>query len=229
MKKSKRQSPPPEITAENSKTRERLLDVAGQLFAEKGFDRTTSKEITEQAGANSAAVNYHFGGIEGLYAAVLEEAASLRVKSADLQAAVAGQLDAKAKLEAYLRQFVQVLTSPAASSWRLRVLIREFTAPTLTNQTQHREAPAEKARVLKGIISELMGLPEEHPAVARGCVSIVAPCFMLLLCDRHMLRQALPQFSLKPESAPDLLQHMVQFALAGLAAVANDVQHGKGR
>src|ERR1700679_1016390 len=57
-------------------TRERLLEVAGQVFAEKGFDRTTGKEICELAGINTAAVNYYYGGIEGLYAAVVQEANS---------------------------------------------------------------------------------------------------------------------------------------------------------
>ena len=48
-------------------TKERLMEVAGQVFAEKGFRDATVREICQRAGANLAAVNYHFGDKERLY------------------------------------------------------------------------------------------------------------------------------------------------------------------
>ena len=48
-------------------TRRRLLEAAIVLFAEKGFDGTGIREIAARAKANSAMVQYHFGGKEGLY------------------------------------------------------------------------------------------------------------------------------------------------------------------
>ncbi|MFI4852628.1 MAG: TetR/AcrR family transcriptional regulator [Gimesia chilikensis] len=204
---------------DSANTRQRLLEVGGQIFAEKGFDRTTSKEITEQAGTNSAAVNYYFEGIEGLYAAVLEEASNMLIKSADMEAAVAEQQDAKAKLKTFLSMFINVLTSPASSSWRLRVLIREFASPTFVDHTPHEKSRLEKMNLLKGIVSELMDLPEDHPSVGRGCISIMGPCFMLMICDRVTLKHAFPQLGLKSDDASPLVEHMMQFALAGLAAV----------
>jgi AcrR family transcriptional regulator len=52
-------------------TRERLLDAAEALFLEHGYDGTSSRMITAAADANLAAVNYHFGGKEGLFQAML--------------------------------------------------------------------------------------------------------------------------------------------------------------
>jgi AcrR family transcriptional regulator len=52
-------------------TRERLLDAAEQFFLEHGYDGTSSRMITAGADANLAAVNYHFGGKEGLFHAML--------------------------------------------------------------------------------------------------------------------------------------------------------------
>ena len=52
-------------------TRERLLDVAEQLFAEHGFDAVSLRAITTEAGANLAAVNYYFGSKEALIEAVV--------------------------------------------------------------------------------------------------------------------------------------------------------------
>lgn len=53
-------------------TRQRLLEAAEQLFAEQGFEKVTVRDVTEKAGANVAAVNYHFGSREGLVEKVIE-------------------------------------------------------------------------------------------------------------------------------------------------------------
>jgi AcrR family transcriptional regulator len=47
-------------------TKERILDAAEKLFAERGFDATSLRAITAEAGANLAAVNYHFTSKEAL-------------------------------------------------------------------------------------------------------------------------------------------------------------------
>ncbi len=52
-------------------TRDRILDAAESLFAKQDYDGTSLREITESAGANLAAVNYHFGTKKELYRAVL--------------------------------------------------------------------------------------------------------------------------------------------------------------
>ncbi|ASS74465.1 hypothetical protein CIG75_05310 [Tumebacillus algifaecis] len=52
----------------------KILDAAKRLFAEKGFEATSVRQICEEAGANVALVSYHFGGKEKLLFAVLESA-----------------------------------------------------------------------------------------------------------------------------------------------------------
>ncbi len=49
------------------RTRKSLLDAASEVFAEKGYRDATIAEICEKAGANIAAVNYHFRDKETLY------------------------------------------------------------------------------------------------------------------------------------------------------------------
>jgi AcrR family transcriptional regulator len=53
-------------------TKQRILDAAEKLFAEKGFHCTTMRNITREARANLAAVNYHFGYKMALFEAVFE-------------------------------------------------------------------------------------------------------------------------------------------------------------
>ena len=55
-------------------TRERLLEAAGEVFAEQGYRKATIREIVRRAGANLNAVNYHFRDKAGLYQAVFEYA-----------------------------------------------------------------------------------------------------------------------------------------------------------
>jgi AcrR family transcriptional regulator len=52
-------------------TRRRILEAAERLFLEHGFDGTSLRMLTAAAGVNLAAVNYHFGGKEELFRAML--------------------------------------------------------------------------------------------------------------------------------------------------------------
>jgi len=58
--------------AQSGGTRERLMDAAQELFAERGFEGVSLRDITGAAEANVAAVNYYFGSRENLIAALVE-------------------------------------------------------------------------------------------------------------------------------------------------------------
>src|SRR2546425_13367601 len=57
-------------------TRRRLLEAAGEVFAERGFRDATIREICQRAKANIAAAPYTFGDKEGLYATAVTYARS---------------------------------------------------------------------------------------------------------------------------------------------------------
>src|SRR5690554_7783579 len=59
------------MTVPDSGPKLKLVEAAERLFAEKGFDAVSVRDITTEAGANVAAVNYHFGSRTGLMAAVM--------------------------------------------------------------------------------------------------------------------------------------------------------------
>ncbi|NJL59272.1 MAG: TetR/AcrR family transcriptional regulator, partial [Desulfobacteraceae bacterium] len=52
---------------DSAKTRQNLLAAASEVFVERGYRNATVAEICKRAGANNAAVNYHFGDKETLY------------------------------------------------------------------------------------------------------------------------------------------------------------------
>ena len=215
---------PPGRRENDQGTRQKLLEAAGQVFAEQGYDGATGKEICERAGTNTAAVNYYFGGVAGLYAAVLREAQARLISAEALAAAVAGKADARAKLEAIIRLFVGVLTGPASSSWVWRVGLREVVDPSPAGAALGEREVRPKVRILRAVVGELTGLPADHPAVARGCVSVMAPCVLLLIYDRRTLMRAFPDLSLAAENAEGLVRSLFRYALAGLSAVAADAR-----
>jgi len=95
------------------------------LFALKGFAAVSIRELATAAGTNSALISYHFGGKEGLYAAVLEEQFSQigkvleQVRKADLQP---GE-----RIEMYARML--------AASHREKPFLLRFAQSELVNPT----------------------------------------------------------------------------------------------
>src|SRR5229473_4084962 len=83
-------------------TRDKLIEAAGHVFAERGYRAATIREICRRAGANIAAVNYTFGDKMGLYTEVLRHS----VRSART-AALAAALDASHTPEDMIRGVIR--------------------------------------------------------------------------------------------------------------------------
>ncbi len=90
-------------------TKERILEVAERLFAEKGLDGTSMREITDAAGVNLASVNYHFGSKDGLISEVFRRhfAPLNEERMALLDAVEAAAGDRPPTLEAVLDAFIR--------------------------------------------------------------------------------------------------------------------------
>jgi len=72
-----------EINALEPNTRERLLETATELFAEKGYAGTSVREIVDRAGVSKPVLYYYFKSKEGLFYAILEWAADVQQKILD--------------------------------------------------------------------------------------------------------------------------------------------------
>jgi AcrR family transcriptional regulator len=201
-------------------TRRQLLEAAGEVFAQHGYAKATSKEICARANANIAAVNYHFGGKDQLYAAVLQEAHS-RIVSIETMTATAGsRVDPKLKLRMFLTRIVAEVAK-RDRGWELRVLSREVLSRSPLMPTLIDKQIAPKAALLRTILAEIMHLPIDHPAVSRSIISIMGPILMLLITDRLIQKKVAPHLDPDPET---LTEHMVTYALAGLDAIARSAK-----
>lgn len=146
-------------------TIERLLDAAESLFAEHGLDGTSLRAITAEAGANLAAVNYHFGSKEGLIAAVfqrrIEPLNQERIRLLD--EALAAASPKPPALEDTLRAFVAPILSLRAGGGNggpcLQLLGRVFSEPSEIKMQVVSQFRPTAERFLKVLSQTLPDLP----------------------------------------------------------------------
>lgn len=208
-------------------TKQQILEAAGEIFAEKGFDRATGKEIAQRAETSSAAINYYYGGFEGLYAEVLVEAHRRLLTYDRLRALADGPGEATAKLRRLIELVARTIIGPTSSDWALRVLSREILSPSPAFPVLLSREVLPKRRLVMGIVGDILGLDPDHPAVARCCLNIVAPFAMLLVGNPQVLGRILPGLGGEAQSADALVAHFQRYAEGGLAAVAAEVAAAK--
>ena len=197
-------------------TRQHLLDTAGQVFAERGFDGGTSKEICERAGTPLASVNYHFGSRERLYETVLIEAHRQIVSLDEMTALAQGLPDARAKLRAIVGHLAAIAARVDAP-WGFRVMMREVMTPSAAIPALVDKAIRPKAVMLLTLVSEVMHLPAADPLVQRGVMFTILPCIAMLIAPRQIAGVLLPDAMGNP---PALAAAFIDFTLAGLDALA---------
>jgi TetR/AcrR family transcriptional regulator, regulator of cefoperazone and chloramphenicol sensitivity len=216
-----RRRPPPDPTQPKAgeRSREQLLQAAGEVFAEKGYDRATSKEICERARMNSASVNYHFGGFEQLYVETLVHAHRRLVTIEVLKDIGASDRSPDQKLRAYIALIVRRLAFPS-TSWEMRLLSREIISPSLAREAFVESEILPKLAVLRNIIAEFIGAEPDDPVVGRSTLTIVAPILILAVSHRGMFTTIVPDLAKAPEEIDPLIEHFERFIHAGLEAVA---------
>jgi AcrR family transcriptional regulator len=117
-------------------TKIRIMEAAEQLFAAKGFDATSMRDITKAAGVNLASVNYHFGSKEALISAIfsrhLGSLNAARIELLDIveEKAGDGPLSIEAVLEAFIYPVVDYhLTLSAEKEAFMRLIGRCLSEP----------------------------------------------------------------------------------------------------
>jgi len=111
------------LTGIKTPVRERVLEVACELFAEAGFEGTHLREICKRAGTNVAGICYHFQSKEGLYDAVIMDAGR-RLWDSDYSFALSQQLPPEQKLLKLVESLLERLNG--GRGWVTKLLAREL-------------------------------------------------------------------------------------------------------
>lgn len=199
-------------------TRARLLEAAGNLIAQQGFAHTTNKTIAEKAGVDLATINYHFGGRDGLYEAVMAEGHRHFIDIARLEALDESNMTPKEKLACILEQFMTTMMEDPG--WQAKIVVRELVAPPENAKSAFESVIMPNTLYLQKIIHQITGIPENDFSIQRCLMNIMGPCLMLLVLRSGV--ETPVQQMLKTDSSQALINHHLNFTLAGLDAVTNE-------
>lgn len=192
-------------------TRADLIAAGRKLFATSGFDGTSVRALTTEAGANLGAVTYHFGSKRGLYTAVLED--GLRPLVARVTAAAASGGTARERMlrvmEAYFDHFAERPDVP-------RLMLQEVAAG--------KEPPAVIREIIGTVKKTIAGLQAEgvvdgsvrpgHPVLT--ALSVVSqPVYLTLVSP--MLRSIGGIDLSDPATRRKTVEHTLAFVDAALA------------
>jgi AcrR family transcriptional regulator len=202
-------------------TRDRILSASQKLFADKGFDATSVRDITTEAGCNVASVNYHFGGKDNLY---LETFRSMLTVLRDRRLEMIGELmerEPTPSLEEFVETFAVIMIEPLVGDSPGRLFLnlvsREMIAPRLPDGvllTEFFEPMMERAAAALAKVG-----PPLDMASTRMCVMSLVGQLLHALKAHHLLSD-LGRPDVLPTQHSDQIAHFVRFSVGGIRACA---------
>jgi AcrR family transcriptional regulator len=195
-------------------TKQRLLDAAAQVFAEKGFAVATVREICTRAKANVAAVNYYFRDKEQLYAETLRRAHCMRMEEIPVPQWPAGTPPQR-KLWDFIHALIIRLVDQSAPPWFMQLMLREMMQPSAAGFDLVKEFIRPQFELLQGIIRELVG--DEVPEIKRHLIgfSIVGQCLYFRVA-RHIALTLVGEEEFGQYDTERLTRHIYEFSLAAM-------------
>jgi AcrR family transcriptional regulator len=202
----------PRRPAVSDPTRDKLLDVAGHIFADRGYRVATIREICDAAGANVAAVNYHFGDKLGLYTEVVQQSA----RAAELEA-IRSALDLHAPPEEILRAVIHArmrsIYRGDRPDWHFRILAHELAQPTpAIRRLVNKIGRPLFLRLLK-LIGGMIGLPPDHDKTRLCAISILGQILAYVFAT-PLLAGVWPELKMTSEQVHRIADHIADFSLS---------------
>jgi len=210
-------SHPLDTTSSRPGTREALLDAAESLFAAHGYAAVGVREIVERAGANIAAVNYHFGSKGDLYLETVRRAMQRRNSNAvwDALRADAGDPNAAAAvLVQFIRGFLAHVTDSAQPASACSLLIHEAAEPSEAVDAVVRDFIRPHQQAMLGVIAAV------SPALEQGERLLHAESIMGQLLHYRVFRPFIERLGVcdldRPGEVSRIADHIARVALRAL-------------
>jgi AcrR family transcriptional regulator len=164
-------------------TRQRLLDAAAELFAERGIEASSVDAIAERAERTSGAIYDHFEGKEGLLFALLESWVG------DVAVAIGAELAAATSLEERAATLWHNVSNPPSGDGRWIALEHELWSYAIRNEAarQHLARRYRAAWTSVDQAAATWAAPAEPPPGTR-----VGPAVIGLLLGLEMMRRLDP-------------------------------------
>ena len=199
-------------------TKIRLLRAASVVFAEKGYRDATVAEICDAAGANIAAVNYHFGDKEHLYDAVWNEAFNKAAQAYPID----GNLPEDPGLEDYIFSYASAMLhrifSETDTGLFARLLYREMASPTLALDHISKEVLKPQGEFLQRAILSSTEPPLEESRLRLCLHGIIGMCAFYNF-SRPLRERILGRKTMSEDEIDETARFIAGFSLGGLNAI----------
>ena len=204
-------------------TRQRLVQAAIEVFAEKGYEAATVRDICARANANVAAVNYHFGDKKTLYGIIFDDV--FRTLHEQRTPFLPASAPAEARLETYVRSFFEELfychEDGVEGAQLSAMYLMEIAHPTDVLDNVVSEYIARDAAELHSIVTALLG-PDAGPLTVINCAASIAGQVLHYYHAQPLIERLHP--CLPPPSArlKELTEHVLRFSLGGIAHLRSE-------
>ena len=198
--------------AHNNETRHRLLAAASEEFARHGFASARIRPIVDAAGVNLAAVNYYFGGKEGLYRATLQSlAAQMHAPSQKAPGGRKPEERLQRRIFAILERFI----GAARPSSLGRILAYEAMAPTGSLESLLEDTMRPELDRIRAILREIAGSEVGDTQLTHAALGILGQC-VLYLYARPAFERIAPSLGHGADTCAFLAAQITQFSLGGV-------------
>jgi AcrR family transcriptional regulator len=207
-------------------TKDRILDVAEQLFSGHGFGATSMRAITNAAGVNLAAVNYHFGSKDGLVRAIFERRLSPMNEERLRRLCILEQEHGAAiPLAGLIKAFVGPALElsrdePGGGARFVRLLGRSYTEPSETLQAAVRSMSEQVIDRFKPAFSA--ALPELEGEELYWRLHFLVGTLAYCMSGSNMMRLIATGNLTEPTEQERLLIRLTEFLAAGMRAPSSE-------
>ena len=204
--------------ADGADARTHLLQTALRLFSEKGFAKTSIREIALAAQANVASISYYFGDKAGLYRAVFTE--PMGSARDDIGLYNQPGLTLQQALSGFFSSFLEPLKQGELVQLCTRLHFREMMEPTglWDEEVDNGIKPAHNALV--DVLARHLGLTAPDDDLHRLAFSITGLALQLFV-GRDIVQAIRPQLLDRAEAIDQWTERLVMFATAMVAAEAH--------
>ena len=198
--------------------REKLIETAGKVFAEVGFDGATVRKICSRAGIDVNAVDEHFGDKLGLYTEVLNSSIMAQQEPAHAMSA-AHASDPRLALRALICEWFERAREGGRPDWFAPIMAREMARPTLALDRVADTMGSNYLR-FRSLVGQVIERGPDDPAT-RMCVHSVVGQVLHYMQSRAMLTRLWPNLNLdNQDQRHAIADHIVTFSLAGMDRIA---------
>jgi AcrR family transcriptional regulator len=184
------------------------------MFAELGFHHTTVRGICQRAGANIAAVNYHFRDKTGLYNEVVRQ--SMRAARLDTVRAAFDQNAAPEEiLRAVIKARLESLRSLDLGDWHFRIFAHELAKPTPAMNVVVNEAIRPLYSRMCKLIGSMLRLSPEHERT-RLCAHSIIGQILFYAFAKPVISRLAPKSKVTGSQIDLIADHISEFSLAYL-------------